>query len=88
MALAMAWTAVSAQQFLIYPILESKLVVPDFVVPGEWPRAFAVVVNWSKIAVIWAALDPESDVLYFILKRPNQPHKWQPSAHVATGFQA
>ena len=64
MALAMAWTAVSAQQFLVYPIPESKLVVPDFPIPGHWPRAFAVNVNWSKIAAIGGTRDPESDVLY------------------------
>ena len=64
MALAMAWTAVSAQQFLVFPIPESKLVVPDFQIPAHWPRAFAVDIKWGRIAAMWGAHDPESDVLY------------------------
>ena len=64
MALAMAWTAVSAQHYLVYPIPESKLVIPDFTIPAHWPRAFAVDIKWNEIAAVWGACDPESDVLY------------------------
>ena len=64
MALAMAWTTVSAQQCLVYPMPESRLIVPDFPIPEHWPRAFAMDVKWNGIAAIWGARDPQSDVLY------------------------
>ncbi len=64
MALAMAWTAVSGQGPLVYPIPDAEIVVPDFKIPAHWPRAFAMEVRWNKVAVIWGARDPQSSVLY------------------------
>jgi hypothetical protein len=64
MALAMAWTAVSMQQRLIYPISESEIVVKDFTIPDHWRRGYGLDLRWKTTAAIWGAHDPQSDVLY------------------------
>jgi hypothetical protein len=64
MALALAWSAVSDQQRMVYPTPESALLVDDFAIPDHWPRAYAMDVRFQTLAAIWGALDPESDVLY------------------------
>jgi hypothetical protein len=64
MALALAWTAVSGQHHLIYPIPEGDIVVPEFLIPAHWPRAYGLDIRGRKGAAIWGALDPKSDVLY------------------------
>jgi hypothetical protein len=65
MALAMAWSAVSGQRRLVYPIPETELVVQEFTIPDHWPRAVGLEIRWNALAAIWGALDPQSDVLYF-----------------------
>jgi hypothetical protein len=64
MALAMAWSAVSDQHRLIYPISDSDIVVKDQSIPDHWRRAYGLDIRWNTVAAIWGALDPESDVLY------------------------
>ena len=64
MALAIAWSAVTVQHRLIYPIPDHQIVVPEFIIPDHWPRAYGLDVRWHKTAAIWGARDPESDVLY------------------------
>ena len=64
MALAMAWTAISSQDRAIYPIRNSEITIPPFEIPKDWPRAYGVEVRWNTVAVVWGALDLESDVLY------------------------
>ena len=64
MALALAWSAVSGQHRLIYPIPDSEIVVQEFAVPEHWPRAYGLDIRWNTVAAIWGAHDPESDVLY------------------------
>jgi len=64
MALAMAWTAVSGQHRLIYPMPDTGLIVKEFSIPDNWPRACGLDVRWNTAAAIWGARDPESDVLY------------------------
>jgi phage terminase large subunit-like protein len=49
---------------LIYPIDESKVVIEDIPVPRFWPRMYGMDVGWNKTAVVWGALDRETDVLY------------------------
>lgn len=45
----------------IYPIAESEITVPaTFIVPGNWPRAFAMDVGWNRTAALWAAKNPGS----------------------------
>ena len=64
MALAMAWTAVSVQDRLIYPIRDSEIVVEDFTIPDHFPRAYGLELRWKTTAAIWGARDPQSDILY------------------------
>jgi len=42
MALAMAWSAVSGQHRLIYPVPDTQIVVPEFSIPEHWPRAYGL----------------------------------------------
>jgi hypothetical protein len=64
MALAIAWSAVSSQDRIIYPMPDSAIVVKDFAIPEHWPRAYGLDVRWLTAAAIFGARDPESDVLY------------------------
>jgi len=64
MALAIAWSAVSGQHRALYPIPESNLVVEPFEIPHDWPRAYGLAVGPCYTAAIWAALDPETGVVY------------------------
>jgi hypothetical protein len=63
-ALALAWSAVSGQHRLIYPTPDKDIVVPEFLIPAHWPRAYGLDIRWNTVAAIFGALDPESDVLY------------------------
>ena len=64
MALAIAWTAVSGQHHAIYPLPDTDIVVGDFSIPDHWSRGYGLDIRWHTAAVIWGALDPQSDVLY------------------------
>jgi hypothetical protein len=64
MALAMAWSAISDQRRVIYPIPDSAIIVPDFPIPDHWQRGYGLDIRWLTVAAIFGALDPESDVLY------------------------
>ena len=64
MALALAWTAVAGRHRAVYPILDKDLIVPDFAIPENWPRACGMDIRWLTTAVIWGARNPESDVVY------------------------
>jgi phage terminase large subunit-like protein len=46
----------------IYPIDIEQLLVDDFAIPKHWPRAFGLDVG--KTAVVWGAMNPDTDVLY------------------------
>jgi phage terminase large subunit-like protein len=48
----------------IFPVPESDILVNDFPIPPEWPRAFGMDVGWNRTAVIWGALNRETDTLY------------------------
>jgi hypothetical protein len=64
MALLIAWRAVSSEGRRVYPVRDEDIVCPDFPIPGDWPRAYACALRGNKLAVLWCALDPRSDVLY------------------------
>jgi hypothetical protein len=80
MALAMAWSAVSGQRRLIYPMPDSAIVVKDFAIPDHWPRAYGLDIRWLTTAVIWGARDPESDVLYLYSEYLREA---EPAVHAA-----
>jgi len=48
----------------IYAIDEDEIRVPDRAIPDEWPRAYGMDVGWNRTAVVWAARDPGSGVIY------------------------
>ncbi len=80
MALAIAWTAVSGQHRLIYPMPDTDLVVKEFSIPDNWPRGYGLEVRWNAAAALWGALDPESDVLYLYSEYFGET---DPAVHVA-----
>lgn len=64
MALAMAWSVVSMQHRLVYPVPDAQIVANDFPIPSHWPRAYGLNIQWNTAAAVWGARDPLSDVLY------------------------
>ena len=48
----------------IYPIEEEQIIVPPFALPEHWPRIYGMDVGWNRTAVIWAAWDRDSDIVY------------------------
>jgi phage terminase large subunit-like protein len=63
----------------IYPIDESDIVVPDRSIPDEWPRAYGMDVGWNRTAVVWAASDPGSGVIY--LYSEHYQGQGEPASH-------
>jgi hypothetical protein len=63
MALAMAWTAVSGQHRLVYPLADSEIMVKEITIPEHWRRTFGLDIRWNTVAAIWGVHDPQSDVL-------------------------
>ena len=49
---------------LIYPLSESDYLVSDFAIPKHYKRVWALDTGWNCTAVIWGALDPDTDVCY------------------------
>jgi phage terminase large subunit-like protein len=48
----------------IYPVPESEIVVDDFPIPDHWRRVYGFDVGWNRTAVLWGALNPDTDTLY------------------------
>lgn len=48
----------------IYGIAESDIVVPDQEIPNHWPRAYGLDCGWNRTAVVWGALNRDTDTLY------------------------
>lgn len=63
----------------VYPIEVEELLEDDFPIPAHWPRAFGMDVG--KTAVIWGALDRDSDVLH--LYREYYSEQYSPLMHAA-----
>ena len=84
MALAMAWSAVSSQHRIIYPMPDSAIVVQDFPIPDHWPRAYGLDVRWLTVAAIWGARSAIGCIVSVqrILRgrRVGRPCGWHPFA--------
>lgn len=65
----------------IYPIAESDITVDDFEIPAHWPRAYGMDVGWNRTAVVWGALDRDTDTLY--LYSEHYRGEGEPPVHVA-----
>jgi hypothetical protein len=50
----------------IYPIKEEEILVDPFAIPAHWPRGYALDVGWNRTAVVWGALDRDTDTLYLV----------------------
>lgn len=48
----------------VYPIALESLLVDPFKIPMYYKRMYALDVGWNRTAVLWGALDPQSDILY------------------------
>lgn len=48
----------------IYPITESDIVVPARVYPDSWPKVYGMDVGWNRTAVVWAAQEVGTGILY------------------------
>lgn len=49
----------------VYPVNVEDILIDAIRIPDSWPRMFALDVGWNRTAVLWAALDPVTDTLYF-----------------------
>lgn len=49
---------------LIYPILDSELLVSPFPIPEHWPRCFGMDFGWHNTAAVFMAHDQDNDVVY------------------------
>lgn len=65
----------------IYPIAEADILVEPFKISDGWAKAFGMDVGWNKTAVVWGAIDPNTDTVYIY----DEYYRGQaePSAHVA-----
>ena len=48
----------------VYPIPFEEIAVAPFKIPDHFKRMYALDVGWNKTAVLWFAIDPNSDVMY------------------------
>lgn len=48
----------------IYPVPESDILVDPFVIPDWMPQSYGMDIGWKRTAVVWGAMNPDTDVLY------------------------
>ena len=48
----------------IYPVPESIILTDPFKIPEHWKFAFGMDVGWNATAVVWGAVDPDTDNMY------------------------
>ncbi len=48
----------------IYPISESIVFIPRFEIPAWWPRCFTLDFGWHCTCALWAAKDPQRNIIY------------------------
>lgn len=63
----------------IYPVPESDFVVDDFQIPDHWAKSYGMDVGWNRTAVVWAAWDRDSDIVY--LHSEHYRGQAEPSIH-------
>jgi predicted phage terminase large subunit-like protein len=62
-----------------YVVPESRITVSPFGIPEQWPRAYAMVVDHDRVAVIWGARDPGGTI--YLYGEHSLPHA-EPSENV------
>lgn len=48
----------------IYPVPESDILVDDFPIPEHWAKCYGMDVGWNRTAVVWGAVDKDTDTVY------------------------
>lgn len=48
----------------VYPISIESIMCKPIEIPAFWKRIYAIDPGWNNTAVLWAALDPQTDTLY------------------------
>lgn len=48
----------------VFPVDLQQVLCEPFVIPDSWPRMYALDVGWNRTAVLWAAMDPNSDTIF------------------------
>lgn len=48
----------------IYPVPESEFVISPIVIPKHWKHVYGMDVGWRNTAAVFAAIDPDNDILY------------------------
>lgn len=48
----------------IYPVPEESVICDPFNIPDYFPQCYAMDVGWNRTAVIWAAHDTNTDIVY------------------------
>ena len=63
----------------IYPVPESEFTIAPFEIPRHYKKVYGMDVGWNRTAVIWAAIDPESKIMY--LYSEHYKGEAEPSIH-------
>jgi hypothetical protein len=50
----------------IYPVPESEIVVPPFIIPHFWKWVYGLDIGWNRTAALWCTVDPEQDIAYLV----------------------
>ena len=45
-------------------INKDDILIADFEIPKHWKRSYGMDVGWKSTAVVWGALDPETNSIY------------------------
>lgn len=65
----------------IYPVPESEITVDPFELPRHWRRSYGMDVGWNRTAVVWGAIDPETDTAY--ITHEHYRGQDEPASHAA-----
>jgi hypothetical protein len=63
----------------IYPVPESDFVCAPFAIHDFWRQAYAMDVGWNRTAVLWGAIDDQTDTVYFFAE--HYRGQAEPSVH-------
>ena len=48
----------------VYPVPESEYLIDPIEIPKHWKKIFALDVGWNRTAVLWGAIDPDTNITY------------------------
>lgn len=65
----------------VFPIPLEEIMVAPFKIPDYYKKMYALDVGWNRTAVLWGALDPQTDVLY--IYDEHYAGEQQPPVHAA-----